>query len=39
MATFIVNPATTMIAGNIKLKNTLTQTQRTVEVQCTVNKE
>jgi hypothetical protein len=28
-----------MIAGNIKLKNTLTQTQRTVEVQCTVNKE
>lgn len=38
MNTFIVNPDTSMIAWNIKLKDTLTQTQRTVEIECVVNK-
>ncbi len=38
MATFIVNPDTTMIAWNLALKSTLTQTQRTVDIQCFVNK-
>ena len=38
METFIINPNTTMIAWNLTLKNTLTQTQRTVDIQCFVNK-
>ncbi len=37
MNTFIVNPWTTMIAWNLALKDTLTQTPRTVEINCTVN--
>lgn len=37
MSTFIVNPWTTMIAWNLALKDTLTQTPRTVEITCTVN--
>ncbi len=38
MNTFIVNPQTSMIAWNLKLKSTLTQTQRTVNIECFVNK-
>ena len=38
MNTFIVNPQTFIMAGNVKLKNTLTQTQRTVGIECYVNK-
>ncbi len=38
MSTFIVNPDTSMIAGNLALKDTLTQTQRTIEIECYVNK-
>lgn len=38
MNTFIVNPETSMIAWNLKLKSTLTQTQRKVEIECVVNK-
>lgn len=39
MNTFIVNPSTSIIAWNLKLKSTLTQTQRTVEIECVVNKK
>jgi len=38
MSTFIVNPDTTMVAGNLSLKDTLTMTQRTVNITCFVNK-
>jgi len=37
MSTFIVNAWTEMIAGNLELKDTLTQTQRSVEISCSVN--
>lgn len=39
MNVFIVNPETTMIAWNLELKDTLTLTQRTVNIQCFVNKD
>lgn len=38
MSTFIVNPDTNMIAKNLSLKDTLTMTQRTVNITCSVNK-
>lgn len=38
MNLFRINPGTYMIAGNLSLKDTLTQTQRTVNIECFVNK-
>ncbi|HRX63694.1 MAG TPA: hypothetical protein P5060_01170 [Candidatus Absconditabacterales bacterium] len=37
MSTFIVNNGTNMIAGNLELPMTLTQTPRTIEIKCIVN--
>ncbi len=39
MATFIVQTWTSMIAWNLELKDTLTQLQRTVKIECYVNKD
>ena len=38
MNTFIINPDSSMIAWNLNLKNTLTQTQREVTIECSINK-